>query len=308
MTPARALQTAEIAIRGMTCANCSARVERVLRSRPGVAEAGVNLATERASVQFDPSAVTLDALARAVSDAGYEPVVATLELAIGGMTCANCSNRVERALRATPGVIEASVNLASERATLRYFPATVSPEALAGAVEDAGYTAQPLDQEGSADVEARAREAELAARLRDTLLAAALSVPIVVLAMGPMLVPALAGLLERVAPAPRFWDWVQFVLGTAVVFGPGRRFFSTGWAAFRHRSPDMNSLVMTGVGAAWLYSAFVMLAPALVPAQARHVYFEAAAVVVTLILMGKYLEALAKGRTGAAIKKLVGLQ
>jgi len=302
------MQNLEIAIRGMTCANCSARVERVLRKLPGVAEATVNLATERASVQFDPSTLGPTELAAAVTDAGYEPVSTELELAIGGMTCANCSNRVERALRATPGVIEASVNLANERATLRYFPASVTPQALVRAVEDAGYTAQLFDREDSADTEARAREAELRARLRDTVVAAVLSIPIVVLAMGPMLAPGLGELLARVAPTPRFWEWLQLALGSAVVFGPGRRFFSSGWAAFRHWSPDMNSLVMTGVGAAWLYSAVVVLAPSLVPAQARHVYFEAAAVVVTLILMGKYLEALAKGRTGAAIRKLIGLQ
>jgi Cu+-exporting ATPase len=302
------MQTIDIGIHGMTCANCSARVERVLRRLPGVAEATVNLATERASVQFDPSAVGPENLARAVSEAGYEPVSSALELAIGGMTCANCSNRVERALRATPGVIEASVNLATERATLRIFPASVSLEALVRAVEDAGYTAHALDAEDAAGAEARAREAELRARLRDTVVAALLSLPILVLAMGPMLLPGLAEALARIAPSGRFWEWVQLALGSAVAFGPGRRFFSTGWAAFRHRSPDMNSLVMTGVGAAWLYSAVVVLAPGLLPAEARHVYFESAAVVVTLILMGKYLEALAKGRSGAAIRKLVGLQ
>jgi len=302
------MQNLDIAIRGMTCANCSARVERVLRSLPGVAEATVNLATERASVRFDPAALGPTDIAAAVTDAGYEPVSAELELAIGGMTCANCSNRVERALRATPGVIEASVNLATERATLRVFPATATAEALVRAVEDAGYTARPLDQEDAVDTEARAREAEVQARLRDTVIAAVLSVPLVVLAMGPMLSPRLAELLARVAPTPSFWEWLQFALGSAVVFGPGRRFFSSGWAAFRHLSPDMNSLVMTGIGAAWLYSAVVVLAPGLLPALARHVYFESAAVVVTLILMGKYLEALAKGRTGAAIRKLIGLQ
>jgi len=302
------MQNLDIGIRGMTCANCSARVERALRKLPGVAEATVNLATERAQLRFDPTAVGPEELARAVTDAGYEPVSTALELAIGGMTCANCSNRVERALRATPGVIEASVNLATERATLRIFPASVSLEALLRAVEDAGYTAQALDAEDAAGAEARARDAELGARLRDTVIAALLSLPIIVLAMGPMLLPGLAEALARIAPSERFWEWLQFALGSAVAFGPGRRFFTTGWAAFRHRSPDMNSLVMTGVGAAWLYSAVVVLAPGLLPAEARHVYFESAAVVVTLILMGKYLEALAKGRTGAAIRKLIGLQ
>ncbi|MCL4798935.1 MAG: heavy metal translocating P-type ATPase [Burkholderiales bacterium] len=292
----------------MTCANCSARVERALRKAPGVAEATVNLATERATVRFEEGAAAAAAVADAVTDAGYTPVTAELELGVEGMTCANCSNRVERALRKTPGVLEAAVNLATERATVRYLPATVTPEELARAIEDAGYTPRPLAAAESADAEGGARETELRARLRDTVIAAVLSVPIVVLAMGPMLLPALDDALARIAPTARFWDWVQLVLGTVVVFGPGRRFFSTGWAAFRHFSPDMNSLVMTGVGAAWLYSTAVMLAPALLPAQARHLYYEAAAVVVTLILMGKYLEALAKGRTGAAIKKLIGLQ
>ncbi|MCC6609058.1 MAG: copper-translocating P-type ATPase [Burkholderiales bacterium] len=295
----------------MTCANCSARVERALAKVPGVAAAAVNLATERASVRLDETAATAAGVAAAVKDAGYAPVVAELEIGVGGMTCANCVSRVERALRKTPGVLEAIVNLATERATVRYFPATVSPEELGRAITEAGYTPRPLDrEEGSAaeDVEVRAREAELRARLHDTVGAAVLSVPLLALAMGPMVVPGLAEALARVAPTQRFWEWVQLALGTAVVFGPGRRFFSSGWAAFRHLSPDMNSLVMTGVGAAWLYSAAVVLVPGLLPAQARHLYFEPAAVVVTLILMGKYLEALAKGRAGAAIRKLVGLQ
>ncbi len=302
------MQTVEIGIRGMTCANCSARVERVLGKLAGVTDAAVNLATERASLRFDESTASAADLAAAVTDAGYTPVTAELTLGVGGMTCANCSNRVERALRKTPGVLEAAVNLATERATLRFFPATVTPEELARAIVDAGYTAWPLDQADGADAEARGREADLRARFRDTVIAALLSLPIVVLAMGPMVVPGLSDALARLAPTPRFWNWVQLALGTAVTFGPGRRFFSTGWAAFRHLAPDMNSLVMTGVGAAYLYSAVVVVAPWLLPAAARHVYFESAAVVVTLILMGKYLEALAKGRTGAAIKKLIGLQ
>ena len=302
------MQTLEIGIQGMTCANCSARVERALRKTPGVVEAAVNLATERASVRLDEAAATAADVAAMVKDAGYTPITATLEIGVGGMTCANCSNRVERALRKTPGVLEATVNLATERATVRYFPATIAPEDIARAIVDAGYTPRPLDAEESVDAEARAREADLRARFRDTAIAAVLSIPIVVLAMGPMLVPGLSEALARIAPTPRFWEWVQLALGTAVVFGPGRRFFSTGWAAFRHLAPDMNSLVMTGVGAAYLYSAVAVIAPWLLPAEARHVYFESAAVVVTLILMGKYLESLAKGRTGAAIKKLIGLQ
>jgi P-type Cu+ transporter len=298
----------EIGIQGMTCANCSSRVEHALGKVQGVAEAGVNLATERATVRYDASAASAARIAAAVSDAGYQPITSDLEIGVGGMTCANCSSRVERALAKLPGVVSASVNLATERAIVRYFPAAVTPQDISRAIDDAGYTPRPLDEAESTDAEARARAEDLRLRFRDTVVAAVLSVPIVLLAMGPMIVPALADLLVRVAPTPRFWEWVQLALATAVTLGPGRRFFSTGLAAFRHLAPDMNSLVMTGVGAAYLYSAAVVIAPWLLPAQARHVYFESAAVVVTLILMGKYLEALAKGRTGAAIKKLIGLQ
>jgi Cu+-exporting ATPase len=298
----------EFGIQGMTCANCSSRVERALGKVPGVAEAGVNLATERATVRYDASAVGAARIAAAVRDAGYQPITSDLEIGVGGMTCANCSNRVERALAKLPGVVTASVNLATERATVRYFPTAVAPDQIAQAITEAGYTPRRLDEAESPDAEAQARMDDLRLRFRDTVVAAALSIPIVVLAMGPMLVPAFAEVLARHAPTPRFWEWVQLALATAVTFGPGRRFFSTGWAAFRHLAPDMNSLVMTGVGAAYLYSAAVVLAPWLLPVGARHVYFESAAVVVTLILMGKYLETLAKGRTGSAIKKLVGLQ
>jgi P-type Cu+ transporter len=302
------MQKLEIGIQGMTCANCSARVERALQKVPGVEEASVNLATERASVRLDETVATAATVGAAVTDAGYTPIATELEIGVGGMTCANCSNRVERAIRKLPGVVEASVNLATERATVRYFPAALAPEEIARAIEGAGYTPRPLQAAGSADAEAQAREADLRSRFRDTVVAAVLSLPILILAMGPMLLPGLTDVLAHSAPTPHFWNWVQLALGTAVVFGPGRRFFSTGWAAFRHLSPDMNSLVMTGVGAAYLYSAIVVIAPWLLPAEARHVYFESAAVVVTLILMGKYLEALSKGRTGAAIKKLIGLQ
>jgi Cu+-exporting ATPase len=302
------MQKLEIGIQGMTCANCSARVERALQKAPGVAEASVNLATERASVRLDESVGSAEAIGAAVTDAGYTAISTELEIGVGGMTCANCSNRVERAIKKLPGVLEASVNLATERATVRYFPAALAPEEIARAIEDAGYTPRALDTAESTDAEAHAREADLRARYRDTIVAAVLSLPIVVLAMGPMLLPGLAEALARIAPTPRFWEWLQLALGTAVVFGPGWRFFSTGWAAFRHLAPDMNSLVMTGVGAAYLYSAIVVLAPWVLPQEARHVYFESAAVVITLILMGKYLEALSKGRTGVAIKKLIGLQ
>jgi Cu+-exporting ATPase len=297
----------EFGVRGMTCANCTARIERALRVLPGVAQAEVNLATERAHVRFDAPA-TPAALARAVTGAGYEVATRTIEIGVGAMTCANCSARVERALQALPGVVSASVNLATERATVRMLGTATELREVELAITAAGYQPRPISAAEPGDGEARARAADLHARRNAAVLAAALTVPVLLLAMGPMLLPPLGRLLDRMEPFNGFRDGLQCLLASAVAFGPGRRFFSAGWSALRHASPDMNTLVMMGVGSAWLYSATILLEPAWFPAAARELYFESVAVVVSAVLLGKYLEALAKGRAGEAIRKLAGLQ
>ncbi|MFP4607773.1 MAG: heavy metal translocating P-type ATPase, partial [Thiohalospira sp.] len=298
----------DLGIEGMTCASCSSRVERALNNLEGVSEASVNLASERATVRYDPEAVGAERIAETVSDTGYTPLVAEYEIGVGGMTCANCSSRVERKLNKLPGVVAATVNLATERATVRYFPETVSPDAIAETIRRTGYEPRPLEG-GAAGEDAEDRRARsLAGLRREVLLAAALTIPVVVLAMGHMLIPGLHGLLAAAAPWPGTWDWAQFALTTLVLAGPGRRFWGPGLTAYRHLSPDMNSLVATGTGAAWLYSTGVLVAPWLFPPEARGLYFESAAVIVTVILFGKYLEEVAKGRTRQAIRKLVGLQ
>jgi Cu+-exporting ATPase len=303
-----AVRSVQFGVRGMTCANCSARIERGLQALPGVAAAQVNLATERAQVEFDPLAVRPADLARAVADAGYEAVTQDFEIGIGGMTCANCSARIERALQALPGVASAAVNLATERASIRVLGQDSGPDEFAAAIAAAGYEPRLLAGQDAQDAQARARAAELRTRRDAALLSAALTVPVLVLAMGPMVLPPLADLLDRAEPVGGFWDGLQCLLASAVAFGPGRRFFSAGWSALRHGSPDMNTLVMTGVGSAWLYSTAVLLAPGWFPAAARESYFESVAVVVSAVLLGKYLEALAKGRAGEAIGRLAGLQ
>jgi len=298
-----------LGVDGMTCASCSARVERALRKVPGVAAASVNLATAQAEVRLAPQAASAQALVDAVAAAGYTPVTAEATLDVEGMTCASCVARVERALRRQPGVLAATVNLATQRAQVRYLPAATDADALAQAVIAAGYGARPVDAGSAAEDASAAAHAQSLARLRrDVLLAAALALPVLLLAMLPMAWPGFDALLLRAAPVPRFWDGVQFVLTTAVLFGPGRRFFRTGAIAYRHLSPDMNSLVATGTGAAWAYSAAVLLAPQGFAAESRHVYFDSAAVVVAVILAGKYLEELAKGRASAAIHRLLRLQ
>ncbi|MCB1851900.1 MAG: heavy metal translocating P-type ATPase [Gammaproteobacteria bacterium] len=297
----------EIGIEGMTCASCSARVESALCKLDGVMAAPVNLATERANISFDESSIAPGMLVDTIRKVGYAPVIDELEMGVGGMSCANCSARVERALNKLPGVIEASVNLATERASVRYLPATLGPDDIARTIEESGYESRPLHADDSEAREQAANAARRRSMRRDLWIAAALTLPVFVLAMGSHFVPGFQGLLTSLAPQG-LWDWGQALLTSAVIFGPGRRFFRPGWIAYRHLSPDMNSLVMTGTGAAWAYSMLVLLLPGIFPPNARNLYFESAAVVLSVILMGKYLEELAKGRTSAAIRKLVGLQ
>ncbi|GHE06198.1 ATPase [Defluviimonas sp. 20V17] len=307
--PNSATQALSIDVEGMTCASCSSRVERGLKKLEGISQAGVNLATERAELRFDPKQISATQIVAAIQDTGYTPVSAELELAVEGMTCASCVGRVERALTRAPGVLEATVNLATERAKLRYLPAMTDAGALAAVVTDAGYAAHPIGDatEAAAD-EADKRRATRRAMGRDVALAAGFGALIVIISMGATFVPGFARVLQATSPFAGFWDWTQLVLASVVLFWPGRRFFRPGLIAYRHLAPDMNSLVATGTGAAWAYSTLVLLAPGLFPPEARHIYFDSAAVVIAAVLAGKYLEEVAKGRTSSAIRKLVGLQ
>ncbi len=292
-------------VRGMTCANCSARVERTLQKQAGVESASVNLATERATVHFDSAKTAPQALLSAVETSGYTPVVAETSLSVTGMTCANCSARIERALGRVGGVLSANVNLATERASVRYLPASVSAESLGQAVRDAGYGVLEETAERP-DAERDARAAELKTLRRDLVIAALLSVPLLLLVMLPMLIPAFEHLLMGWVSMNTL-NLVGFALASAVQFGPGRRFYRPGWAALRHGSPDMNTLVMLGTTAAYGYSVVATFVPGLLPTGTAHVYFEASAAIITFILLGKYLEALAKGRTSEAIRRLLDL-
>ncbi len=309
--PPALLQELDFPVRGMTCANCSARIERTLRALPGVSEVVVNLATERARVRFDPTRTGAAAFVRAVAEAGYEAPVERFTLAVDGMTCANCSGRVERALVALPGVVTSTVNLATERAAVTVLGAATGVPQIAAAVRAAGYQARTLEDPATgtpAGSAADARHAALAERRNAAAMAALLAAPVLFLAMGPMLLPPLHHGLSRLAPFAGFWDDVQWLLASIVAFGPGWRFFRSGYSALRHAAPDMNALVMLGVGAAWLYSTAVLFRPGLFPVGARDLYFESVAVVVSAVLLGKYLEALAKGHAGDAIRRLAGLQ
>jgi P-type Cu+ transporter len=298
----------QIGVQGMTCAACVAQVEQGLKRVEGVQSASVNLATENATISYDPDKTTPQALLDKVVETGYTPLTDTIELGVTEMTCAACVQRVEKALKKVPGVLGASVNLATERASVTYLPATTGLAQLKRAVRESGYGILEVEAgRDRSDVEREAKEKELKALKRAVLFSAAFAVPLTLIAMVPMIwMPAMMFLMD-IAPMS-VWNWVMLALATPIQFGPGLRFYKNGWKALRSFSPDMNSLVMIGTSAAYFYSLAVTLFPSIFPVQARHVYFEASAVVITLILLGKYFEAVAKGRTSEAMKKLLGLQ
>jgi len=293
----------ELSVEGMTCAACVGHVERALKKVPGVAGAEVNLVTKKAVVQLQ-RAVERTALAAAVEKAGYEvvpPRVDEVVLSVRGMTCASCVGRVEKALRAVPGVNEATVNLASERATVR--AEGVSTASLIRAVEDAGYEAsvQDASRTSRTDELAEAEAREDRTNRRDLALAATLTVPLLVIAMSHGAIPGTDG------PAAR---WAQLALATPVIFVAGRRFFTGAWAALRHRTANMSTLVALGSFAAFAYSLVALAFPTAFPHGehvAPHLYFEAGAAIVTFVLLGKLLESRARRRLSDAVRGLVAL-
>ena len=290
-------------IEGMTCASCVSRVERALKKIPNVIDANVNLATETAVVSM--SEPNQAALITAIEDAGYAVPASTQTFAIEGMTCASCVARVEKALLKLPNVTSASVNLATEQATVT---GTASEAELFEAVADAGYDARHIAAAATANEAMLERKAEEQDGLkRDLTLAAVLTLPVFVLEMGSHMFMGFHHWIAANIGTHNSW-LVQLVLTTLVLLFPGRRFYSKGFPALFKGAPDMNSLVAVGSMAAYLYSVVATFMPQWLPEGTVFVYFEAAAVIVTLILLGRYLEVRAKGRTSEAIQRLVGLQ
>ncbi|MBV6272033.1 heavy metal translocating P-type ATPase [Alcaligenaceae bacterium CGII-47] len=232
----------------------------------------------------------------------------TLDLVIDGMTCASCVRRVETALAAVPGVELAQVNLATHRAHLALNKPDINHEDLLTAIRKRGYDAHVLIADDHAgDTDTHDHDTETQNSLRTFLWALILTLPLFILEMGGHLIPAMHHALLTSIGASQL-AWLELVLATAVLAGPGRSFFTRGFRALAHLGPDMNTLVALGAGSAWLYSSVVTVAPNLLPTDAQHLYFEAAAVVATLILLGRHLEARAKGQAGSAIRHLIGLQ
>ncbi|UVL30110.1 heavy metal translocating P-type ATPase [Pseudomonas donghuensis] len=281
--------TFDLPIAGMTCASCAGRVERALRKVVGAEQVSVNLATEQARVQAP--ADSLPALVEAVEQAGYSVPSQTLELQIGGMTCASCAGRVERALAKVPGVQQVTVNLANERAHLQLF-GQIDSSVLIDAVSQAGYTA-------SLPQSAKVNQAEAEQRLRKERWSVALAVLLALPLVLPMLLQPFG--IHWMLPA-----WVQFVLATPVQFILGARFYVAAWKAVRAGAGNMDLLVAIGTSAGYGLSIYqwVTTRDGIVP----HLYFEASAVVIALILLGKYLESRAKRQTASAIRALEALR
>ena len=298
----------ELPITGMTCASCVARNEKALRKLPGVDDASVNFATEKATIAFDPEVVSTDDLVHAVEAAGYGVVTAQETLPILGMTCASCVSRVERALRKPRGVLKADVNLATEKATVTYIPGQANHDDLVAAVKGAGYDVIE-EPAGAADATASAVDAGEAARAAayralkiKVVVGFALSIVIFVGTMQPDWFPFLPAWLHN--------GYVLWALATPVQFWVGGQFYTTAWSALRHGSTTMNTLIAMGSSAAYFYSVLGVLFPSFFEHQglSMPMYFDSAALIITLILFGRLLEARAKGQTGAAIKALIGLQ
>ena len=296
-----------IPVDGMSCASCVGRVEKAVLAVPGVGAATVNLATSRANVSLDEGRALAPVL-DAIRGAGYQPREETVEFAISGMSCAACVGRVEKALKAVPGVLDGTVNLATGRAHASYVGGPDTLASIGSALAKAGYPAEPVtDAASQKDRDSEAREAELAGLRQSLIIAVLATIPLVVIEMRAHLFDRLHHWL-----AASFGDgnvrYVAFLLASIVQFGPGLQFYRKGGPALLRGAPDMNSLVMLGTTTAYLYSVVSTFLPALLPAGLDYTYFEAGAVIVTLVLFGRYAETRAKGRTGDAIRQLLTLQ
>ncbi len=310
----------------MTCASCVRNVERALQKTDGVEEATVNLATERASVSFDPAQVDVNRLVQRVEDAGYGVATGTLELPITGMTCASCVRNVERAIQKQPGVLSVSVNLATEKASVSYLPGAARRADIVKAVEAAGYGVIDVSNtEAAEDVERAARQAEIDRQRRMVLIGAIFTIPLFILSMGRDLYMAsfagsdmaahiMNGAMNGPNPLLNWllwsgWPFVFFLLATPVQVIVGRQYVVGAYKAARNGTANMDTLIAMGSMAAYIYSVVVLIAIlfGFSDAVGGHVYFETSAVILTLITLGKLLEARAKGHTSEAIKKLMGL-
>ena len=291
-------------VQGMTCASCVSHVETALKELPGVANVVVNLGTNKASLAYDPARATLTDLARAIDDVGYTVPTTEQTLDGTGMTCASCIAHVEGALNELDGVTGAVVNLGLNTARVTYIPGVVSISAMKRAVREAGYEAKERSEGANAlDRERQAREEEIKRQGRNLLIAGLIGLVVMIGTFYDMLGP-----LKVFVPVWLSYKWVIGLLTTPIVFGPGRQFFSNSWRGLRHGVTDMNLLYATGIGAAYGIAVINTLFPTAGFGGEGATFFESAALLTAFIILGRWLEALTRGRTSEAIRKLMKLQ
>ena len=291
-TTSKKTEKAHIYITGMTCTTCAATIEKGLAETPGVEKVNLSYASSKASIEYDPSKVNLARIKSTISQLGYGTATKKSIFPVSGMTCASCVARVEEALLSVSGVVSANVNLASEKVTIEYLDGTVFPD-LRRAVEEAGYELGS-EAETLEDVSA-ASQRELQGIRNRFIVAAILASSIMAL----MWIPSFAGK-----------PYLLWALATPVQFWAGLRFYKGAWGALKHRTTDMNTLIAVGTSAAYLYSMIAVLFPGLFTSAEVELglYFDTSAMIIALILLGRFLEARARGQTSEAIKKLIGLQ
>ncbi len=293
-------QTVTLPVTGMTCANCAANIERGIRKLGGVTQANVNFASEQAAVSFDPQQVGIPNIVTRIHRSGYGVPSFKTDLPVTGMTCANCAANIERALnKKVPGVVSATVNFATERVSLEYIPAISSLEDIVAAIKKAGYGAiTPDDTLDEGDAESAARAAEIRNQTQKFIVGLIFSLPLFGLSM--LRDFSLIGSWSHA-----IWvNWLFLALAAPVQFYTGWDYYTGGFKSLRNKSANMDVLIALGSSVAFFYSTAVLINPI----WGEHVYFETSAVIITLIKLGKMLEARTKGKTGGAIRKLIGLQ
>jgi len=295
-------QNVTLVLEGMSCASCVRRVEKGLLKLDPIQEAQANFANGTVRI-VTTGKVDTESIKATLDRLGYPLVEHSVDLNVDNMTCASCVRRVEKALMKVPVVTECQVNLVNGKAHVTSAQAQDNTVAMISALERMGYPAQLADKIGSEAPDTRRKSAQQK-RFRQLMIAISLTVPLVIIGMGMDFMPHKAHMTSGMESLV----WIEMVLATLVLWLPGRSILLTGFKALLHRAPEMNSLVGLGAGTAWLYSLLVLCFPFVFPEESRHLYFEPAGVVVTLILLGRFLEARAKGRSNDAIRALMGMQ
>ncbi|CAG0998148.1 H+-transporting ATPase [Methanosarcinales archaeon] len=293
------IQKITLKLTGMTCASCAQNIEKVLNKIDGVKKATVNFSVEKATIEYDPGKVNPAAFETAIKGIGYGVAKQEITLKIGGMHCASCALNIETALKKTNGITSADVSFPLEQAKINYDPELVSIPEIKKAIENVGYTASEKVDKTEADREQRARESEIKRQKINFIIALVLAIPISLGDMG-------RNLGWGFVPEILKNDYLLFILATIVMLFPGRQFFEGTYKGLKHGVTDMNLLIATGTGAAYVISAaatFLDLGEAY-----KHTYYDTAALLIMFIVLGRYLEALTKGKTSEAIRKLMGLR